>query len=196
MSKCVRIFFFFIIISSSSIIISIISHKEMDSDFFKVPFNALRFYSSWIAVNKQISALGNYYTKIYIFFLCPAKLCIWFETQNIHLKNKQWYRATTLNDMYLATDGRTHPKQGKEERESQADSALSAQTLTGGLDHMNYKITTWAESTGQMLNRLNHPDAPGIFLFLTSHLKCQIIYIYIYIYIYMYIYICIYQQRN
>ena len=52
------------------------------------------------------------------------------------------------------------------ERESQAGSALSAQSLT------NWEIMTWAEIKSQMLNRLSHRGAPLASCFIQLLIIC------------------------
>ena len=48
---------------------------------------------------------------------------------------------------------------GTEEENLQAESPLSTEPYTG-LSPMTHEIMTFAETKSQMLNQLNHPDAP------------------------------------
>ena len=50
--------------------------------------------------------------------------------------------------------------QREKERESQAGSALSAQSLMQGLEPMNREIVTWAEIKSQPLNQLSYASTP------------------------------------
>ena len=66
-----------------------------------------------------------------------------------------------------STYARAHEqrKGREEERESQAASALSAQSWMQGLEPTNHEIMTWAKIQSWTLNRMSHPGAPEIKFF-------------------------------
>ena len=52
------------------------------------------------------------------------------------------------------------------DRESQAGTALSAQSPMWGSNPWNHEFMTWAETKSQTLNQLSHRGAPNLFFFL------------------------------
>ena len=67
--------------------------------------------------------------------------------------------------IYFERD-RDSVREGGAERESQAGSAVSAQSLTRGSNSQNHEIMTWAETESQTLNWLTEPPRrPSSFIF-------------------------------